>query len=275
MVFQYQYQYQYGVETQEGFIYSSFLELLKRVPTNVVYISLLIAVVPLAFYVWKNRFRWIIERSHGYFGSYLRRKEEDLMKRRVDAEYNRLSKTKKISGAGELVFLVFLGIFGSILMTKLLFFSLVLTDSMLMTLAPADLVLVEKFSTDIQVGDIVLFNPPDRSAPIIHRVISTENGKIRTKGDNSLQPDDWLLDRGDIIGKAVTIKDHPVVVKNLGWYIFPTKIYIPGSDPIYEFVRDMITYVHENGIILVVVIILFGIIISFGKKEEGRPYYST
>jgi signal peptidase I len=190
------------------------------------------------------------------------------LKNRIDLEYQRISRVRKVRGKMEIAGLLFLGVLGYLLVTHKLFFALVLTDSMLMTLAPADLVLMESISKEISVGDIALFTAPN-GMDIVHRVYSIDAvGRIRTKGDNSFEPDDWILRREDIKGKVVSIDGKPVVIKNLGWYIYPTRAYIPGSDPIYELVRDTITFVHEYGVMLVVVLVLFGILISFETKKE-------
>lgn len=55
---------------------------------------------------------------------------------------------------------------------------------------------------EVKVGDIVTFkNPNDPSTNFTHRVISIEEGKIKTKGDANNAPDSWELTQADVVGK--------------------------------------------------------------------------
>jgi len=57
---------------------------------------------------------------------------------------------------------------------------------------------------EVRVGDIVTFqNPRDPSTSFTHRVISIEEGKIKTKGDANKTPDGWELTKEGVIGKFI------------------------------------------------------------------------
>ncbi|MBS7642809.1 MAG: signal peptidase I [Candidatus Bathyarchaeia archaeon] len=97
----------------------------------------------------------------------------------------------------------------------------VVGTSMLPTLQPGDLVIIVGVEAeDIVVGDIIVFQPPYRSEPIIHRVIAVEkiggNIYITTKGDNNRVslPDEIRFPVSYVIGKVV------YRVPYIGWMLY-------------------------------------------------------
>lgn len=84
----------------------------------------------------------------------------------------------------------------------------VTSDSMLPTLEPYDLIIVEKTNIDqIQVGDIIAFDTHVEGLGIVaHRAVEVfnENGNIGidTKGDNVESPDPWIVHDEDLIGRV-------------------------------------------------------------------------
>jgi signal peptidase I len=78
----------------------------------------------------------------------------------------------------------------------------VFSDSMDPTFYKGDMIVVQGIE-DASVGDIIVFNVPDRAYPIIHRVNEITPDGIRTKGDNNLYVDPWRISEDDIYGKAV------------------------------------------------------------------------
>jgi hypothetical protein len=56
----------------------------------------------------------------------------------------------------------------------------------------------------IREGDVILFDAPGRAWPIVHRVVNITPDGIRTRGDNSRRPDDWLFKPDRIIGQVIT-----------------------------------------------------------------------
>ena len=63
-------------------------------------------------------------------------------------------------------------------------------------------------------GQIITFHPPTDPAEIYtHRIISNDNGAIRTRGDINGALDPWTLGRSDIIGRTIG------VIPDLGWLI--------------------------------------------------------
>jgi signal peptidase I len=163
---------------------------------------------------------------------------------------------------------------GSLILKKAFFFGLVVSQSMAPTLMAADLVLIESLTTEnIRVGDIIMFDAPDRlGQPVIHRVISVDGGNIRTRGDNA-GIDAWTLTQENIEGKVVTVEGKPVVIKNLGLYLMPRKIYLLGSDPVYETIKGSVQWIHTHGPIILIVLLLIILLSSFESRKKYKAMY--
>jgi len=89
----------------------------------------------------------------------------------------------------------------------------VFSDSMVPTFYRGDMIIVYG-DKNVSVGDIIVFDCPDRKYPIIHRIYNiTQNGIIITKGDNNLYPDPpyWKVTKDKIHGKAI------LKIPLLGW----------------------------------------------------------
>jgi signal peptidase I len=89
----------------------------------------------------------------------------------------------------------------------------VFSNSMVPTFYKGDMIIVYG-DKNISIGDIIVFDSPDRKYPIIHRVYNiTEEGIIITKGDNNSYPDPprWRITRDKIHGKAI------LKIPLLGW----------------------------------------------------------
>jgi signal peptidase len=89
----------------------------------------------------------------------------------------------------------------------------VFSDSMDPTFYKGDMIIVVG-ARDIKVGDIVVFDSPDKKYPIIHRVNEVRDGGIISKGDNNPTTDEgrWgVIPFDKIYGKAV------LKMPMLGW----------------------------------------------------------
>lgn len=86
---------------------------------------------------------------------------------------------------------------------------IVTSDSMIPTLMPNDLLIVQRSEIDkIIVGDIIAFNSHIEGIGIVvHRVIEKfdDNGKsaLSTQGDNVGEADTWIIHDEDLIGKVM------------------------------------------------------------------------
>ena len=87
----------------------------------------------------------------------------------------------------------------------------VTSDSMLPTLKPYDMIVVEKVGIDeVSVGDIIAFDSHIEGIGIVaHRAIEVFNNNgevgISTKGDNVETSDGWVVHDKDFVGKVVNI----------------------------------------------------------------------
>jgi signal peptidase len=84
------------------------------------------------------------------------------------------------------------------------------SGSMQPTLNVGDVILVKGINPkEIKVSDIIVYKriSSGKEIYIVHRVIEIYNDKgnlkFRTKGDNNLVPDYWLVDEKDIVGIVV------------------------------------------------------------------------
>lgn len=77
-------------------------------------------------------------------------------------------------------------------------------------------------NSDVDVGDIVLFESPQRDSPVLHRAVGTaqaDTGYI-TQGDANELPDQSLgmspVTQGDVDGVVPTVAGYPVVIPYVG-----------------------------------------------------------
>ncbi len=70
----------------------------------------------------------------------------------------------------------------------------VLSNSMRPTFSAGDVVVTRAIPVaSVQVGDVIDFQPPNESTPVIHRVTSVRDGVITTRGDANPVDDPWQV----------------------------------------------------------------------------------
>jgi signal peptidase len=71
----------------------------------------------------------------------------------------------------------------------------------------------------IQIGDVVVFREPEGKNNIVHRVVAVESQGVRTKGDNNIIIDPWVLLPDDIIGRVVSAqrKNKSLTIHGGAW----------------------------------------------------------
>lgn len=80
-------------------------------------------------------------------------------------------------------------------------------ESMLPIFRPGDRVrFVPCRIEEVRQGDVIIFSAPGQEERIIHRVVSTGPGSIRTQGDANPCRDAWGLKQEDIVGRAVSVE---------------------------------------------------------------------
>jgi hypothetical protein len=72
------------------------------------------------------------------------------------------------------------------------------------TLKAGDVLDIEPYSgREVLPGDVIVFiSPVEENKFIIHRVVSTQNNAISTRGDNNQKADAWLLSPEEIVGRV-------------------------------------------------------------------------
>lgn len=77
-------------------------------------------------------------------------------------------------------------------------------SSMFPTLKTGDILRVVPYKEGaVRTGDVVVFNSPYGKTPIVHRVVTVDKKGVKTKGDNKLAIDDFILQPNEIIGQVV------------------------------------------------------------------------
>lgn len=160
----------------------------------------------------------------------------------VSATADRQGRPKKKKTKSLLVnFLVYVLIVGGIvfglprILTKVLNtpypMAAITSGSMWPALKEGDLVLIRGISdlSEIQVGDIIVFQNRTNSTLTIHRVVKLGD-KITTKGDANFN-EDAPVDFGDVIGETVIFRKKPLRIPFLGSVtVFASNLRQPKND---------------------------------------------
>ena len=92
----------------------------------------------------------------------------------------------------------------------------------IVVLQQANILGFHEFDTsDIKVGDIVVYNAAWHEGPVIHRVI--EIGQIngttvyKIKGDNNNAVDPYYVTEGQIISRVLTFNGQPIIIPKIGY----------------------------------------------------------
>lgn len=98
----------------------------------------------------------------------------------------------------------------------------VVSGAMEPALYRGDIVFVEENPSNIQVGDILVYNATWFNQPVIHRVISVKNDSkgntvYEMKGDNNPVPDPVLVSKDQIISRVVNTGSSPSVIPKIGY----------------------------------------------------------
>ena len=65
--------------------------------------------------------------------------------------------------------------------------------------------------SQLELGDIIIFNSGQHNYPIIHRIVEVTEQGYRTKGDHNSQADSWTIAEDQVYGEAL------VVIPVVGW----------------------------------------------------------
>ncbi len=156
-----------------------------------------------------------------------------------------------------------------VLYSEMIFFSVVVSDSMNPTLKKGDIILMQNIFVKPEPGDIITVKVPDLRLPVMHRVSSVSDSGLRTKGDANPGEDSWVVARSWIRGENVLISGHPVVIRNLGYYFIVDtsgegRMYGPEFDAVSKLIRG----VKAAGLVIFLVCIILYLVFSI--RDAGR-----
>lgn len=185
----------------------------------------------------------------------------------MTSKYKENSRRVYLSSA--LTVVAFTLIIALIINFKLVFFTVVISDSMNPTFQKGDLVLMQKINVKPEIGDIITFKVPDVELPITHRISSISGNEVRMKGDANPNEDSWRISKNEILGEIVVISGKQVIVRNLGEY-FLVDASQKGRTygPEFNAVSTLIKSVKFSGfVIFVICIILY---LAFSVRDSRR-----
>jgi len=161
-----------------------------------------------------------------------------------------------------------------IFMNHMIFFAVITSDSMSPTFETGDIVLMQTIDKDAEKNDIIMFENKDTRGlhpPVIHRVAETNGYNITTKGDATDKIDDWTVEDDEVVAKAVSIKNKPIVIKNVGNYFIND--YRSGGKYQNEFVFTslMVATLKDLGIaIFVFCLVLYILLTVRDIRKHGK-----
>jgi len=173
---------------------------------------------------------------------------------------------KEISILAAVIFIMF------IFATKAVFFTAVASGSMEPTFSRDDIILMQNIDHQYKTGDIIMFQRPDTSHPVTHRIQSITSDGIRTAGDATGQTDWWMLKKEDILGKAILMQGKPVVIKDYGRFFLVDDMHQDFG----PFGQDYRKYFLFFEVIKIYgyVIAIFSLILYVALTIKQRPWQS-
>ena len=157
-----------------------------------------------------------------------------------------------------------------------IFFVVVLSGSMVPTFSKGDMVLMQKYDIDPQIGDIIMFQPETfgRDMVVTHRVHSITPRGVVTKGD-ATPIDNWFIDQNIIYSEAILIGGKPIVIKSIGYYFMDEtpNINFPGE---FGFIKSILMKSKELGLLIfavsIIVFVLLSVNDSIKRKQKNKNY---
>lgn len=217
-------------------------------------VSIIFAILLYIFYLYKSENNLVMK-----YLSYLF----------VKGRYKR-AEIQKDTRRQDFILLIILMILIPMLGLKLIFFTVVISDSMKPQFVRGDIILTQTINKNPQVGDIITFKSrTDPSAKAItHRIVRIDGPDITTKGDNNPFPDESIL-KEDIIAKTVVINNKSVVIKGVGalFILDFTKegaVYKFGDK--FEFFQKLFLVIRTWGYVITAIALII-LIMSMAEKR--------
>ncbi|MBU3967199.1 MAG: signal peptidase I [Euryarchaeota archaeon] len=178
-------------------------------------------------------------------------------------------RTKKVYLSTVMVSVALTLLLAFVLYSELIFFSVVVSDSMNPALKKGDLILMQNIYAKPDTGDIITVKVPDMRLPVMHRVVSISDSGLRTKGDANPTVDPWIVTKDRIRGENVLISGHPMIISNLGAYFIidasgQGRMYGPEFDAVSKLIRG----VKAAGLVIFFICII--LYLAFSIRDARR-----
>ena len=229
---------------------------------------LLLTIVYIIYYESRYGFQKTISIIGRFFYLFKRNNKQTEINYTI-SRYKENSKKVYLSNAIAVLAVVILIAF--ILYIKIIFFTVVISDSMNPLIEKGDLVLMQKIYVKPEVGDIINFKVPDIELPVTHRIISISGNDMRTRGDSNPNEDPWRLTNASILGKIVTVSGKPIIIKDLGEYFL-----IDASKdgrtygPEFNAISTLIKGIKFTGFVIFSICILLYLVFSFRDSRRAK-----
>lgn len=174
--------------------------------------------------------------------------------------------TRKQDAILFIVLIILVTMFG----VRIIYFQVVLSDSMKPVFEKGDIILSQSMSIDPKIGDIVTFKPKDTRNVVTHRIVDIKGDTILTKGDNNPFNDDYKVTKKDIIAKVVTVKNRSIVIKDVGSYFildFSKEGAITKYGGKFDFLQQMFLVIRTWGYVITAVALIALIMMMMGKRS--------
>ena len=139
---------------------------------------------------------------------------------------------------------------------KIIYFVVVISDSMKPEFQRGDMVLTQSIFKDPEEGDIITFTVSNIQNPITHRVINVMGDTVTTMGDNNPMADDYGTTRDEVLAKAIMIDGKPIVLKGVGSYFIldfskEGKLYKYGDQ--FTFLQQLFVTIRTWGYVITII----------------------
>ncbi|HJH29623.1 MAG TPA: signal peptidase I [Methanosarcinaceae archaeon] len=185
---------------------------------------------------------------------------------------NRAIAFKTKAATKNLFFILLTTLLIGFILYSYVFFTTPVSNSMRPTFEVGDLVLMQKFDTESQKGDIVMFGQAfiGKDQIIIHRVYSVTPEGIKTKGDAGAI-DYWITRPEQIYAKAITIGGQPIVIKSVGHYFLDTQISSSFARE-FGFMQAIVQGGKKFGLLIFVICIVAYTWLSINDIKKQNKY---
>lgn len=160
---------------------------------------------------------------------------------------------EKPSFMGIIIPIFIVCIIGFLLYYQMIFFAVIGSGSMAPTFEKSDLILMQNINIEVNAGDIIMFNTPTVLNSVTHRVVGFSSGGIITKGDAIRREDGWVVKNDQILAKAITWNEKPIIIKKVGVYFieeFESGIVTQKFNEEFVLMRKIITAIKSLGLVI-------------------------